>query len=227
MRILCGLLRTVMNRFFRQIVGAVLRADELPRFIECGIAHSRRVGAHVSDQADRSLAANLDAFVEMLCDHHRTLHRKAEFARSFLLQFRSNEGWNRIAFALLRRDFIDNKRLSLRLGNEILRLHVIADEDFRLLWILIEAAGFDRLFADSQQTCIERRRLFARQVRVDRPVLSLQKRFDLAFALDHHPQRYGLHAPGAQSSTDRATQQRRDFVTNQPIKHAPGLLCVD
>ena len=117
--------------------------------------------------------------------------------------------------------------MSLRLGNEIPCLLVVADEDFGLFQILIEATGLDRLFADSQQTRIERRRLLARQVRSDRPVLSLQKRFDLAFALDHHPQRYGLHAPGAQSSTDRATQQRRDFVTNQPIKHAPGLLCID
>ena len=111
----------------------------------------------------------------MLRDHHRTLHWKAKLARSFLLQLRSNESRYRIAFALLRRYFVDNKRLPFNLSNEILCLDVVADEDFGLFQLLIKAAGLDRLFADSQQTCIEHRRLFAHKVRDDSPVFSLKE----------------------------------------------------
>ena len=36
-----------------------------------------------------------------------------------------------------------------------------------------------------------------------------------------------MHAARAQASADRATEQRRHFVTHQTIEHAARLLCVD
>ena len=138
-----------MHRFLGQIVCAVLGADEPAHFIERGLAHARRVGAHVSNQADPAFLADLDAaFVQTLRQHHRLLDRKTELARRFLLQLRSNKGWDWIALALFRRDFTHNERLFFGLGNQVLRLRLFPDQDFSRLDVIVEGAGLDRLLAN-------------------------------------------------------------------------------
>ena len=50
------------------------------------VRDARRVGAHVGDEADRALVAELDALVEPLRDAHRARRLIAELARRLLLQ---------------------------------------------------------------------------------------------------------------------------------------------
>ena len=130
----------------------------------------------------------------MLRNHHGALYRKAELARSLLLQFRSNEGRHRVSFALFGGDITDYKRLLLGFGDQVFRLSFITDQDFRFLKLVVKAAGLHRLIADFQQARIERGRLLTGEVRANRPIFGLSKGFDFAFALDHHAQRDGLHA---------------------------------
>ena len=143
------------------------------------------------------------------------------------MQLGSDERRHRIALAFLSRDFIYNKSLLLCFSNNLAGLRVVADQDFTFLQILIEAARLYGLFANLQQTRVESGRYVAGKVRGDRPVLGLHKRFDFAFAFDDHAQRHGLHATGAQTPADRATKQRRNFVTDQTIENAARLLRID
>ena len=58
--------------------------------------HLHAVGPHVGDEAD-GLAADVDAFIELLRHAHRLLRAEAELARGFLLQGRGGEGRRRVA----------------------------------------------------------------------------------------------------------------------------------
>ena len=133
----------------------------------------------------------------MLRNHHGPLHRKAELARSFLLQFRSDERRHRVSFALFGGDLTDYKRLLLGFGDQVLGQLLVADEDFGLLNFVVKATRLNRLFADLQQARIERGWLLTGEIRANRPIFGLGKGFDFAFALDHHAQRDGLHAARA------------------------------
>ena len=53
---------------------------------------------------------------------------------------------------------------------------------------------------------------------------SLLKRADFTFAFDDEAQRNGLHAAGGKAAANFVPQQRRDFVTDQAVEHAAGLL---
>ncbi len=143
------------------------------------------------------------------------------------MQLRSNKRRDWVALALFRRDFTDNELLLPGFGYQLLRLRVVADQDFRFLQILIKAAGLDRLLANFQQPRVERRRLLAGEIRPDRPILSLDERFDLSLALNHHAERHRLHPTGAQTPADGLAKQRRNLVTHESIKHAPRLLRVN
>ena len=53
---------------------------------------ARRVGAHVGDEADRALGAEVDALVELLGDAHRDVRPHAQAAGRVLLQRRGDVG---------------------------------------------------------------------------------------------------------------------------------------
>ena len=65
------------------------------------IGDVQRVGPHIGDQPDRSLAREVDAFVETLGERHGLARREPELARRLLLQGRRGERWGRRALALL------------------------------------------------------------------------------------------------------------------------------
>ena len=116
-----------MNCLFRQIIRAVLIADKLASFAKRGLADAGRVGAHVSDQTDRAFRADLNSFVKVLRNHHGALYGKAKFARSFLLQLRSNERRNRVALSFFGSDFADRECLSACFRDQLCRLCFVAD----------------------------------------------------------------------------------------------------
>ena len=74
---------------------------------------------------------------------------------------------------------------------------------------------------------IERRRLRTCKMRVDRPVLLLDERLDLALALDDQAQSDSLYASGGKSTPNFVPQQRRNLVSDQAVQYAARLLRVD
>src|SRR5215213_11923655 len=127
-----------MHGLLGKIISAVLTVDVITNFPESSIGNARRVSSHVGDETDGTFGAKLNAFVKLLREHHRLLHCKTEFARSFLLQFRSNEWRDRIAFPFLRGYISDDERLLLRFSDDRVSLRLIIDEDLVLLELLIE-----------------------------------------------------------------------------------------
>ncbi len=61
---------------------------------------------------------------------------------------------------------------------------------------------------------------------VDGPVLDRLEGGDLSLALDGHPQRGRLHAPGREPSSHLLPQQGADLVADQTVQDAAGLLGV-
>src|SRR5215213_3940561 len=214
MRVLRIFFRAIVHGLLGKIVTAVLTVDVIANFTERRVRNARRISSHVGDETNGAFVTELDAFVKLLRQHHRPLHREPELARSFLLQFRRNERRNRIAFALLRGYVVNDKRLLLRFSDDLIGLCLLADDDLVLLQLLIEATSFDSLLVDFEQARIERWRQFRAQIGSDRPILSLNKLLDFALALNYHSQRHGLHATGTQTPANRPAQQRRYFVTH-------------
>src|SRR6202521_3494574 len=87
---LVGVLRPLLRRVAIGSVGKRLRAircrDQLARRGQRFLAHPRRIGAHVGDQAHRAAVADLTPLVEALRERHGALHREAEAPGSLLLQ---------------------------------------------------------------------------------------------------------------------------------------------
>src|SRR5580693_8637683 len=61
---------------------------------------------------------------------------------------------------------------------------------------------------------------------MDRPVLLGDKSADFLLALDDQAQSDGLDASGGKAAADFVPEQRRNFVTDDAIEHAAGLLRV-
>src|SRR5271163_3850557 len=83
LRLLAGFIkvRLIGNIFF-----AVTRDDMVADGLERLVRHARRIGAHISDEADRALLAKLDALVQLLRDLHRAPRLIVQLARRLLLQ---------------------------------------------------------------------------------------------------------------------------------------------
>ena len=75
----------VFARGTRQIVGAIALAHMVANGADRLARHLHAVGAHVGDEPDR-LAADVDAFIELLREPHRRLRAEAELAARLLLQ---------------------------------------------------------------------------------------------------------------------------------------------
>src|SRR6185437_5782125 len=90
-----------------QVGRAELLANELARLDERVFGDASRVGAHVGDEADHALGADLDAFIQALRQHHGAFDAETELAAGVLLQLAGDEGRQRIALPLLGFDLTD------------------------------------------------------------------------------------------------------------------------
>ena len=88
------------SRLFGQARLAVQLHDHLADLADGFLRQIERVGAHIGDEADLTLA-DVDAFVKLLRDAHGFLRAESQFARGFLLQGRGGERRRGIALALL------------------------------------------------------------------------------------------------------------------------------
>ncbi|MCY1293108.1 hypothetical protein D9M70_423560 [compost metagenome] len=82
-----GVLRLgrIETRLFRQVAVAELVGNRLARGLDRFRRHLHAVGTHIGDQTDR-LAADVDAFIELLRDLHGARCGEAEFGGGGLLQ---------------------------------------------------------------------------------------------------------------------------------------------
>ena len=95
------------------------------------------------------------------------------------------------------------------------------------LFRVLAIRDFNLFFALAHKPRVERGRLAAGEVRVNRPIFFFLERLDLAFALHNQTQRDRLHPSGRKAATNFIPQQRRHLISHQPVEHAPSLLRVD
>src|ERR1700674_451323 len=174
-------------------------------------------GAHVRDQAHGPLAAELDAFVELLRQAHRPVRLHPQPVRCILLQRARFVGRRRIPHAVF----------------GLNREHLVAGA-FELRHDLIDLAFFGEveLFLAAQLAVQTRAEDALRQVdlgehRVERPRFDRNELFDLLFPLADQPDRDRLHAARAQALSNLLPEQGAQLVADQPVDHAASLLRVD
>src|SRR5271155_3047829 len=131
-------------------------ADTLERLVR----HARRVGAHISDKADRAFLAKLDALVQLLRDLHRAPRLVVQLARGLLLQARRDERGRRRAAGFLALDAFDLEWRSLDGRDNFPRLR------FGQLVRLV----VDTLVFITVEPRLERRRILSGEAGVEGPV---------------------------------------------------------
>ena len=151
-----------------------------------------RIGSHVSNEADQSLVAKLDAFIQTLRNHHGALYAEAELARGILLQLAGRKRRSGIAPALF----------LFRGPYSPIGIFKSEPDFFRVLAV----GDFNFLFALPEKACVERGRLRGRQIGVDRPIFFFLEGLDLAFAIHDQTQRNRLHASSGKSPANFVPQ---------------------
>ena len=212
-------------RRLRQVVGAERLPDVLAHRVERLGGDARRVGTHVGDEADRAELAEVLSFVEPLREAHRAGHREAEAARGLLLQLAGRERRGRVPAAPLGLEAGDAEGARRAVGDDGLRGRLVRQR--RLLLAPLGGLAPRRVLAlPADQLGFEDRAVRRREPRRDGPVLDVLERFDLALALDDHPQRDGLHPPRGEAAADAVPEERRDAVADDPVEDPPRLLRV-
>ncbi len=214
LRLLAG---SIKVRLVGNVLFAIARADMVADGLERLVGNARRVGAHISDKADRALLAKLDALVQLLRDLHRAPRLKVELARGLLLEPRSDERGRRTAADFLALDAFDFEGRSLDGRHDRARLSL-----GQLVRFVVDAIVFVTV-----EPRLERRRIFSSEAGVERPVLFGAECLALAFAIDDYPQRNRLHASGADPALDLVPQQRTELVPDQPVEHPARLVRVE
>src|SRR6184192_1204502 len=217
-RVLRVLLRAVHLRRLGQVGRAVAALDVVARGGERLARDARRVGAHVGDEADRALGAELDALVEALRDPHGARGLEAELARRLLLEARGDEGRRRMAPALFAFDLRDRP-----VGAGEPREHLVHAR----LRVEAEALVVELLAPDLGETRREGRRLARLEPGLDRPVLLGREGADLALALADDADGDRLHAARREPAAHLVPEQRRELVADQPVEDAARLLRVE
>ena len=180
--------------------------------IERVIRDAHGIGAHVGDQRDGAFLAQLDAFVEFLRERHGALRGVPQAIVRSLLELGSGEWRRRIAPLFLLRDGGDDP-LGLLHGRD----------DFIGVGLIIH---FDVFALELAELGFEDGRRAGIQHGVDGPVFLGDEGADFLFALDDQAQRDSLHASGGKAAADFIPEQRRNFVADDAIEDAAGLLRV-
>jgi hypothetical protein len=197
---------------------AVELHDHLAYLADRFLRQIQRVGAHVGDQADRTLA-DVDALVQLLRDAHGLLGAEAELAGGFLLQRRGRERRGRVAPALLAVD-LEHGELAARAGlQRCARPRARPRCSVKLNCSTLVPAYSTSLPGNFCSECSSS----ASIVQYSRA----HERGDLVLALADHAQRRALHAAGGQSGPHFLPQQRREVEADQVVERAPRLLRVD
>lgn len=80
--------------FSRYIVGTIGGLNKVSCLLNHIVVNADRICTHVRNEADVTMIANIQAFIQLLRQHHGLLSAKVEFAYTFLLHRRSRK-WRR------------------------------------------------------------------------------------------------------------------------------------
>ena len=220
MRILTGLLGLVDAGLFRDIFFAIVRRNEFPRSLDHVVVDADRVCTHVGDEADMALVAHIEAFIELLSQHHGLLGTEIELADTFLLHRRRRERRLRLAFALALFDFYDHigvVRFAAAFPGQVVSngFGCLLCRDFRLL--AVDLGQFRR----------QRQAVFRRIGPADGPIFFRYEGLDGFFPFTDEADGDGLDAAGAEALADFLPQERAQFIADDAVQDAAGLLGVD
>ena len=191
-----------------QVAVAELLLDEMACFGYGLFGQVEAVGPHIGDDPHGPLVG-LDPFVEFLGHHHGLFGRETELGGGGLLEGGGHKGRRGFALAAGGLDGADFESLPLgRLDDTIGLFPVFEGHLFDLFAFEAVDIGLDTLFEDP----------------LDAPVLFGFEGFDLPFPIDDEFERRTLDPSGGEALLDLAGQQGREFVSDDPVQQAPGLL---
>src|SRR5579862_298831 len=210
--VLRSFLALVVNGFRGQISIAKILFDVLPHRGQRAVRHPGGIGAHVSDEADRALFAQIHAFVKPLGQHHRFLGGEMQLAHRFLLELAGDKRRNgEFAF------FLGGYRMDDELGSM----------DGGGVQVGARLVGNLQVLAlKFHQARFKLRRVLALHFGRDGPVLAFDEGLDFALTLHNQTQSYGLYAAGGDAALYFFPQKRADLITHQAIENSAGLLGV-
>ncbi|OPZ01303.1 MAG: hypothetical protein BWZ09_02745 [Alphaproteobacteria bacterium ADurb.BinA305] len=214
MRLLCALARLEGARGLGEELGPPALGDVGAHVVERVLRDAHGVGAHVGDQTDGALGADVDPLVELLGDSHRAPVAETELARGILLQRGGDERRRRVAALLAALDVADRVVGALQIGDDGARL--VAGLDLQLL-----AGLLDQLRLEGELLVLRR------EERGERPVLFWYKGLDLPLAVDNQADRHRLDAAGAQVALDLLPEKGAEVVADEAVHHPPRLLGID
>jgi len=204
--------------FVRNELGAEACRDVNARLVDGVGRHADRVGAHVGDEADgAAIFAEVDPFVQMLRDLHRSLGAEAETVDGVLLEL---AGRVRAGACLLRSVFA-----------------IFATRNVAPFQSLRRSAACSALvtvyFLPS--FCVRRARngcalpppfCFAGVSATPQFQYSRDERFDFALAVDDETEGHRLNAAGREAEGELRPHQRGDVVADDAIEDAACALRV-
>ena len=186
-------LRLVPAGLGKAILPAEVGRHHLGDLAERGVGDVHRVGPHIGDEPDRTLARKVDALVQALGERHGLAGAEPQLAGGLLLQRRGRERRRRGSLALLLLD------LGHAVGGTVQAFHVLRGIRLRAqVNALLVRSGGDLALGDLHQASHESLLwpLIGRQPDVDAPILDGVERGDLTLAFNDQSDRDGLHAAG-------------------------------
>src|SRR5690606_12322043 len=196
--------------------GDVALAEALARPVTAGRGGFRRdagrVGAHVGDEADGALAADVDALVELLGGAHGLARGEAEPLGRLLLERGGGEGRGRILDLLAALDVGDDEGRAVDVGEDVVRGGLVLEAEG--LAVDVVELGLEALARALEQ-------------RGDGPVLLGLEGADLGLALGDEAERDGLDAACGEAGPDRLPEDGADLVADEAIEDAARLLRLD
>ena len=184
------------DRSGADVLLAVRRCDVLPRRILGGVADANGVGAHVGDESGRPAAAEVDAFIQLLRDAHRSLRRHAEPRAGVLLERARRVRSLGKARSLLDLDRLHDERrrarghcslvIETQCRNDLFRLGLSTELELLALCRVLVAAPADESRGERVDAIFDKKR-------VDRPRLDRHEGIDLHLPVDNEAHRDRLH----------------------------------
>ena len=210
MGILRLLARAVDIRFLRHKARPVVHRQEIARLFLRQLRNAGGIRAHIGDETDRAAFPKLQAFIELLREHHGPAAGKAELPRGVLLHAACREGCGRLPAPLALLDLLDGERGLLQLPHQIHALPFIVQR---------------QLFpVHMGELRIEHRRLALPELEADGPVFLGAECLDLLLPVADQLHRHRLHPPGGKPFPHFAPEQRAQLIAHDTVQHAARLL---
>ena len=217
-----GILRILLLPEAPRLLGKRARPvcppDEVAHGDERFLGRTRRVRAHIRDEADRAAVADRLALVEPLRDLHRAADAEAD-ARRVLLQLGRREGRRRASLPLLGVDLHDRNRGALDVGARGLGLFGGGETRVRPVEPELLALPDDDPRREGG--------LVLPEGHGNREVGDGDEALALALALHDDAERDRLDAPRREPSPELRPEEVRDLVADEAVDDAAGLLRVD